>query len=139
MKVAINNCFGGFGLSEAAYENLIEWGIPVRAYIEQPRNPETGLYERVPENEGEVIFDLDLSPRSEFGDAARRLRGRYWETWINESRTHPLVIRAIEELGERASACFARLAVVEIPDGVEWTIEEYDGNEHISEVHRTWR
>ena len=27
---------------------------------------------------------------------------------------------------------------VEIPDDVEWQIEEYDGTEHISEKHRTW-
>jgi len=31
------------------------------------------------------------------------------------------------------------LAIVEIPDDVEYTIEEYDGNEHVAEAHRTWR
>lgn len=30
MKIVINDCFGGFGLSEEAYAKLIEWGVPVR-------------------------------------------------------------------------------------------------------------
>lgn len=32
----------------------------------------------------------------------------------------------------------ADLKIVEIPDDVEWVIEEYDGIEYVSEVHRTW-
>jgi hypothetical protein len=33
---------------------------------------------------------------------------------------------------------FAELKVVEIPDDVQWQIEEYDGKEWIAEKHRTW-
>ena len=42
MKIVINKCYGGFGLSDAAYEKLIEYGIPARAYQEETRDPETG-------------------------------------------------------------------------------------------------
>jgi hypothetical protein len=28
--------------------------------------------------------------------------------------------------------------VVEIPDGIEWSIQEYDGLEWVAEKHRTW-
>jgi hypothetical protein len=45
---------------------------------------------------------------------------------------------AVEELGDKASGQFAELVVVEIPDGVDYEIDEYDGNEHIAEKHRTW-
>lgn len=31
-----------------------------------------------------------------------------------------------------------QLKVVEIPADVRWQVEEYDGSEHIAEVHRTW-
>jgi hypothetical protein len=30
------------------------------------------------------------------------------------------------------------LAIVEIPDDVEWVINDYDGNEWVAEKHRRW-
>jgi len=30
------------------------------------------------------------------------------------------------------------LKVVEIPDDVEWNVQEYDGNEWVAEKHRIW-
>ena len=39
---------------------------------------------------------------------------------------------------EDAWGCCSRLKVVEIPDGIEWQIEEYDGKEWVAETHRTW-
>ena len=53
-------------------------------------------------------------------------------------RTNPCLIAIVEELGEEASARHAKLKVIEIPDGIEYTIEEYDGKEWVAEVHRTW-
>jgi hypothetical protein len=140
MKIVINTCFGGFGLSQKAYEKLIEYGIPVRKYVEQKRDPETGLYLKEPLNEGRVIFDRDLEESQDRLNAAmKKLSGRYWDSFIGtETRNDPLLVRVVEELGDDASGKHADLKVVIIPDGVEWTIEEYDGNEHISEKHRTW-
>lgn len=54
------------------------------------------------------------------------------------NRNDPILVQVIEELGDKASAKYSSLTVVEIPDDVEWTIEEYDGLESIHEVHRTW-
>lgn len=54
-------------------------------------------------------------------------------------RTDPRLVAVVEELGKKASGPTAELRVVEIPDGIEYEIEEYDGYEHIAEVHRTWR
>lgn len=53
-------------------------------------------------------------------------------------RTDPLLVEAVEALGEDASGSLARLRVVEIPDGIEWEISEYDGIETILEAHRSW-
>jgi hypothetical protein len=48
------------------------------------------------------------------------------------------LIAVVEELGEAANGWAASLKIVEIPDGVEWFIHEYDGREHVAERHRTW-
>ena len=56
-----------------------------------------------------------------------------------EYRTNAILISAIEKLGvEDSSGVNAELEVVEIPDNVDWVIEDYDGSETISEVHQSW-
>lgn len=55
------------------------------------------------------------------------------------SRTDPRLISLIESKGtDYCSGSCARLKVVEIPDDIEWEINDYDGKEAIEEVHRTW-
>jgi hypothetical protein len=89
MKIVINKCYGGFGLSEAAYQEL---GIPWDGYG----------YE------------------------------------LNEDRANPALVAVVEKLGYAASGGCAKLAVIEIPDGVDWEIDEYDGFESVHEKHRSW-
>lgn len=140
MKIVINNCFGGFGLSDEGYEKLIEWGVPVQRYVPQERDLKTNLYLPQPANDGEVIFDRDLTEAPSASSLAmRRLDGRYHDGWLRESRSHALLVRLVEELGSAASGNYANLKVVEVPEGVDWEISEYDGSEHVAEVHRTWR
>jgi hypothetical protein len=146
MKLVINRCYGGFHLSEKAYEQLIAWGVPVRKHIEQQRDPKTNLFLPEPANDGEVIFDRELTPPEESTFSAlyhkykpNSVGGRYWDTWTDGNRSHPLVVRVVEELGAEASAKVADLKVVDIPDGTEYEINEYDGMEHVAELHRIWR
>jgi hypothetical protein len=54
-----------------------------------------------------------------------------------DDRSNPKLVAVVEKLGERAGEK-AKLEVLEIPDGVEWEIDEYDGMEWVSEKHRTW-
>ena len=53
-------------------------------------------------------------------------------------RDLPELIHVVEELGKEADGGFGELKIVEIPDDVEWTIEEYDGLEWVAEKHRVW-
>jgi hypothetical protein len=39
---------------------------------------------------------------------------------------------------DRCSGQFATLKVIEIPDGVEYEIDEYDGMETVHELSRKW-
>jgi len=52
-------------------------------------------------------------------------------------RDCPVLVEMVE--GGGVDSNYSSLKVVEIPDDVEWYIEEYDGLEHVAERHRTWR
>ncbi len=56
----------------------------------------------------------------------------------DSARACPYLLAVVERLGAAANGDCAKLAIVEIPDGVEWEIDEYDGCEHVAEKHRTW-
>jgi len=119
MKVAINRCYGGFGLSEAAVDALlIRKGI---AFVKTPSKYESlcgpDYYTPGHVNEDE----------------------HYISTYsLHDNRADPDLIAVIEQLGKKANGSCADLKIVEIPDDVEWEISEYDGNEHVAECHRTW-
>lgn len=55
------------------------------------------------------------------------------------ARDDPLLLQVLDELSsDEASAPLAELRVVEIPDGIEWSIDDYDGMETVEEKHREW-
>ena len=72
-------------------------------------------------------------------EAAARLRAKGMSGHEHEwSRDDPRLVAVVKEMGEAASNRYSNLRVVEVPDGVEWEISEYDGFEHVAEKHRTW-
>ena len=100
MKVVINTCYGGFGVSREALHRLRELG------------EETALKENYM---------------------------RFHESYCDEiPRDSSLLIQVIGELCDAANGSLARLTVVDIPDGIEWEIEDYDGWEKVVEKHRSW-
>ena len=116
MKVAINIDFGGFGLSDMAFESLL-----------QRKN---------------IQFE---KTESEFGCSNYYIKGYVGESdyFISQydyytPRNDLDLIAVIEEFGADANGWAAVLKIVEIPDDVQWQIEEYDGCEHIAEKHRIW-
>ena len=56
----------------------------------------------------------------------------YWDI----PRDCPVLVEMVER-GD-VDRVYSDLKVVEIPDDVNWYIEEYDGLEHVAERHRTW-
>lgn len=67
--------------------------------------------------------------------------GLAWDGYgykYNDHRTDLKLVECVETLGDIASGSLAELKVVEIPDDVDWYIDEYDGIEWIAETHRTW-
>jgi hypothetical protein len=48
------------------------------------------------------------------------------------------LVKVVDKYGMDSFGSYAFLKIVEIPDDVEWEIQEYDGKEWVAEVHRTW-
>ena len=67
--------------------------------------------------------------------ALKELGGEQSRTQV---RNDPRLVEIVERLGDAANGPYAKLRIVEIPDNVNWQIAEYDGYEHVEEVHRTW-
>lgn len=53
-------------------------------------------------------------------------------------RDDPYLVKVVETLGNKAHGDYAELRIVEIPEDVEWIVQEYDGMEWVAEKHRTW-
>jgi hypothetical protein len=113
MKVVINGAYGGFGLSDAAIKKYAELkGITLVSQVD--KYGFTNYYHN-------SVDDDNYFSQHDIG------------------RADPHLVATVEILGTKAaSGRYAQLVVVEIPDDVEWQLCEYDGNEHIAEVHRTW-
>ena len=134
MKILINTCFGGYNLSHEAMLRYAELkGIAV-----YPENTLGGLYTYwlVPADKRVKQTNFYAMSQKE-REASNALYAK--QTLDNRGfRTDPTMIQVVEELGDKANGRCAELKIVEIPDGMAYTIEEYDGMEHIAEVHRTW-
>ena len=136
MKIVINKCYGGFGLSETGMMRYAEIkGITlyperkhsyIKYYIVPPDQRIRGL--------GDAFYKMSLEQRQEHNEKYRSQALNQYEI----ERNDPALIQVIEELGESAYGAHAELSIVEIPDDVSWEIEEYDGKEWIAEEHRTW-
>lgn len=153
MKIVINRCYGGFNLSPAAVKRLAQLrgkkcyfftrDFKTDKYVpateEQVSDQISWSAFSVP-NPNEYLATSDwhsLSPKAK--EAHNKKYARVALDRPDEKRDDPLLLQVVEELGKKASGIFAELKVVEIPDGVQWEIEEYDGLETVRETHRSWR
>lgn len=142
MKIVINKCYGGFGLSEAAIRDYASRkGLTL--YPETPDRFSALIgptwFIKPPGERGDILSNeaFMTAPQaarivSNKAHAAATLHAR------DMPRNDPDLVATVEALGKKANDRFGDLTVVEIPDDVEWEIEEYDGKEWVSEKHRTW-
>jgi hypothetical protein len=134
-EIVINKCFGGFGLSHKATMRYAELkGIILYPYIDEISKE---VYkERAVVDNPHILIHYSKVPLPE-NDVKEILNENYFSD-RNISRDDPALIQVIRELGDESSGHCAELKIVEIPDDVDWVIDEYDGNESVEEKHRSW-
>jgi hypothetical protein len=128
-RILINSTHGGFMLSDDAIQWLITW-----------KGWSTTDYNVV------VPWLSSLETAGPRGVGHRQRRGAFSDNMqafshkgmFNE-RTDADILDCFDALGsEQFSGDYSSIISVDIPADVEWMIKEYDGTEHIAEVHRTW-
>lgn len=112
MKVVINRCYGGFSLSREAFLELRKMGNIT------------------------ALEEADIGENWKDGSGPRPKNLNFFCGQI--SRNDPDLIKVVETLKEKANGECAKLKIVEIPDDIEWEIDDYDGLETVSEKHCSW-
>ena len=142
MKIAINRCYGGFSLSDKAIEMIMKRkGLECHRYVQTRYRVNSGIDEYIKYNSDEIKYSLGLCfyTTKDFGDVVNEIPDEYWWYYRSElERTDKDLIAVIEELGDDASGDCGKIRVIEIPDGVDYEISDYDGMESVHEVHRSW-
>lgn len=147
MKVVINVCFGGFSVSLAAARHMAAAGSEraraevaeyekeleaFKYYITHGAMPKGSDAHGFRESSFDICVRYNTLPTFHGYGYVTGMDGAY-------ERADPLLVSAVEQLGKKAGGEYAELRIVEIPDGIEYEIDEYKGNETIHEAHRTWR
>jgi hypothetical protein len=144
-EIVINKCWGGFGLSHEAmmlYSKLS--GTKLYPFVDER---ESGGKEWSPLTHKSVPYVNEESKSSPFdlifySTKPLKKNGTYEkDSYFSDDdikRDDKNLVKVVKKLKDKANGYFAELRVVEIPDDVEWEIDDYDGMESIEEVHKSW-
>ena len=154
MKVVINKCFGGFGLSPLAVKRMAELkGKPCYFFTQKGYGLDRVLIPVEMPEDNDFFWSAYTVPNPQevamsqvdWHSMTLEERAASNKSWQDisldtrpEDRADLDLVQVVEELGDKASGRCAELKVVSIPDDVEWAVEEYDGLEHIAQKHETW-
>ena len=115
MKIVINDCHGGFGISDEAVERYAQ----IKGIELEKRKPKYPFFDN----------QMDYY----IAGTDKMFLDRHIE------RDDPVLIQVVQDLQDKANDWGSALKIIDIPDDVKWQIEEYDGLEWVAEQHRTWR
>ena len=135
MKIVINDCYGGFGLSRKAEVEYLKLKGKEAFFYTQPNHGDT--YVKVePDCDCLMSYTFTKDLGETFKEWPKGGGGYFID--IDIERTDKDLVAVVEMLGEEANGSCAELKVIEIPDDIDWELSEYDGIETIEEKHRSW-
>lgn len=140
MKIAINIKHGGFGLSPKALATYMKAKGKSCFFFQGELIDSEYVYTPIDIERDEVSYFYTPFTVSNPNDYIKTKNNE--NIYINEweiPRNDPDLISVIEQMGSNANGRCAELKIVEIPDDVDWIIQEYDGLEWVAEKHRTWQ
>ena len=143
MRLVINQCFGGFGLSNKAIKRYLELqGKDVYFYKQTKYNHRDGYVEyTLYDGKDSGLFSITMTKHLGdvySGEIYNKENSEYSFYVGDLKRDDPILVQVVEELTEEADGSCAKLRIVEIPDGVDYYIDDYDGQESVHEQHRSW-
>lgn len=134
-KIVINKCYGGFEMSPAAVRRYAEIkGLTLYTFKDGNTDFLNPVFIPCGWDEDFYYIHYATAPVVD----GKYQEGSYWH-YSDIERTDPALVQTVEELGEVANGPCSELTIIEIPQGLEYDIEEYDGVEWVAEKHRTWR
>jgi len=81
-------------------------------------------------------FGLSAKAESKYRELAGIADPDFHSRLIPRDDEH--LIAVVELMGHKANGGYAELKIVDVPDEVNWYVEEYDGREWVAERHQTW-
>lgn len=141
MKIVINKCYGGFGISNEALHELIKLNascIESQKFTEYSNSTSDPDWELKEDGIWYHRFSAIAINKSIIDVNNILLSTVYFLKRDDSIRSNPDLINIIEKLGKNAGGQFSKLKIVEIPDKVNWEIDEYDGMETVREISGRW-
>lgn len=136
-KVILNKCYGGFDVSKEAYMLYAKKkGLTLYLYESEFINKKF-IYKKI-NNDDSIFrhyFTKDMGDNIEINNEDYE---KYCLYLRDEHREDPILIEVIEELGEKTNGRFGNLKIVEIPDDLDYVIDEYDGIETLHQRVQEW-
>jgi len=138
MKIVINKCYGGFGVS---HKGIMRWaelkGITLYPFTEEKLH-DFSNQKYIPYIEGSEIPFFGVYYATKPLTSEGKYEEDSWFWYRDIERNDPCLVQVVEEMGDEASGYLSALKIVEVPDGIEWEIDDYDGMESVQEVHQSW-
>ena len=136
MKLVINRCYGGFGLSQLAVREYLK-RKGKECFIYSDENIGSGKLYRQTKIENANIFSIYTT--KDFGETTTWEEIQEYYFYPRDiDRTDLDLIDVVKKLGNKANGTCSELKIVEIPEGIEFELSEYDGLETVEEKHRSW-